>query len=58
MNQVCEVKQMMEKYCEKSKCVYLAFMDQQKAYYIIEWIEGQCGRCCKCMLGMLFMERQ
>ena len=30
--QMLTVKQMMEKFCEKNKCVYVAFMQLEKAY--------------------------
>ena len=29
----CAIKQLMEKYCEKNKNLYLVFMDLEKAYY-------------------------
>ena len=29
---------MIEKYCEKNKCVYLAFIDLEKEYYRVDSI--------------------
>ena len=36
VDQVSTVKQVMEKNCEKNKCVYLAFFDLEKAYYKVD----------------------
>ena len=52
---VCsEAGEMMEKYCEKNKSVYLAFLDLEKAYYRVDRRER--GKCCKCMLEMACLE--
>ena len=32
MDQMFAAKQMIDTYCEKNKCVYLAFMDVKMAY--------------------------
>ena len=45
VDQVFAVKQLMEeKYCERNKCVYLAFMDLEK--YMMSGPQGNVANVC------------
>ena len=53
-DQVFAVKQVMEKYCEKTNgYIWHLWMWRR---HIIEWVEGKCGKYCKCMLENVCLE--